>query len=312
MILRSLDDRLVPRMAAGLRRLIDRVTPGRSAAPRATVDVESRRGGLLGLLRDVPQLAALLAALLFLGVAGLFALTRSGDDRVATAPDRPAASTQPSAAAARTVLGPEEGAQIDPYLVQERARLTRAAAADPDERYVALVMLSDYATPTDAATLLGGVDAQRVFLRAKDAGDLAEVLEVPVSAELVSTLSAFYARTAAAKQEDATEFRALADSIEETSAEETAAKQAYVDDSARASAEATAYASDCACVFTVAVEGTAEELLGLASDPQVRGVALADPGVELAALEVLPLAPEQQGVLAPLGGASGLPGEEGQ
>jgi hypothetical protein len=62
-------------------------------------------------------------------------------------------------------------------------------------------------------------------------------------------------------------------------------------------AEASAYASDCACVFAVVVEGTARALAGLLDAPGVRGVEVAGRGTELPGLEVLPLWPEQTGVV---------------
>lgn len=314
MILRSLDDRLVPRMAAGLRRLIDRAT-GRGAASGSAEDSDGagRSGGLLGLLRDVPQLAALLAAVVFLAVAGLYLLARTGDDRVA-APEgelRTPASAPPSLAATDVVLGPQEGDDIAGYLAEAAARTAALAAQDPEDRFLALVSLTDYATPQAAAELLSPVQVREVYARAPEAGELAEVFEVTTSADLAPTLTAFYGRTAAAKRADAAEFQGLADSIEETSPEETAAKQAYVADAARAAAEAAAFAADCACVFAAVVEGPARALAALADDPRVRGLEPADRSATLAGLQVFPLQPQHQGTVPPppVEGALTIPGE---
>jgi hypothetical protein len=311
-ILKSLDDRLVPRMAAGLRRLLDGLTPGGSG----DADEPSGRGGVLGLLRDVPQLAALLAAVVFLAVAGAFLLARSGDDRVTGTAPAPSttASSPPSVSATDVVLGPQVGTAVDAYLARAAARTAQLAVQDGSARSLALVSLTDYLTPQAAAGVLAGVDVRQVYLRAPAAGDLAEVLEVPTPSELIPTLREFYATTAAAKLEDAEEFHGLADSIEETSPEETAAKQAYVADAQRASAEAQAYAADCDCVFAAVVEGPASALAELADDPAVRGVEPADRSARLEALQVFPLWPEHIGVVPPppVPGGPTIPGEEGQ
>ncbi len=316
MSLRDLDDRLVPRLAGGLRRLLDRATPGRSASAAGLEPDGAGRGGLLGLLRDVPQLAALLVAVVFLAAGGLFVLTRSGDDRAVPAPGRPAASSEPSGTSAGTVLGPAEGTAIDDYLARAGDRTTQVATDDPDGRYAALVLLTDYATPAEVSSLLAGVEVRTVYVRAAPAGELAEVFEVSTPSELAPTLQAFYGGTASAKGEDATEFQGLADSIEATSEEENAAKEAYVADAQRASAEATAYSADCACVFTAVVVATAAALSELAGSPEVRGVELAGRGALVDQLQILPLQPEQQGVVAPPpgppGGPASIPDGEGR
>jgi hypothetical protein len=318
MILRSLDDRLVPRMAAGLRRLLDGVTPGRGGGPVTGPSDEepSGQGALLGLLRDVPQLAALLAAVVFLAVAGLFLLVRSGDDRLAAPTPGPtsSATARPSLAASDAVLGPRVGTGIDAYLARAAARTAQLAVQDPAARRLALVVLADYTTPQAVAELLEPVDVRHVYLRAPAAGELAEVFEVTTSGELAPTLSAFYDRTATAKQADAAEFQGLADSIEVTNEEEEEAKQAYLADVERAAAEAAAYAADCACVFAALVEGPARALVALADDPLVRGVEPADRSATLAGLQVFPLQPQHEGVVPPppVPGGPTIPGEDGE
>lgn len=314
MILKTLDDRLVPRMAAALRRLIDRATPGRAAGVDGAET--GGRGGFLGLLRDVPQLAALLVAVVFLAVAGAFLLARSGDDRVAAPPPsaQTSATPRPSVTATDTVLGPREGTAIDGYLARAAARTAQVAAQDGEARLLALVSLNEYVAPQAAADLLAGVDVRQAYLRAPSAGELAEVFEVPTPFELASTLRSFYATTAAAKQEDAREFQGYADTIGETSADETAAKRAFVADAQRATAEASAFAADCACVFALVVEGPAAALAELSRTPAVRGVEPADRSARFEELQVFPLRPEHSGVVPPppVDGGPTVPGQDGQ
>ena len=315
MRLRELDDRLVPRLAGGLRRLLDRVPGVRSrvpppgarpaavpAAPATRqneaadpLDDEARRGGLLGLVRDVPQLAALVVAAVFLS-AGAFVLDRAGDERAAERLDVPGvADGEPLSPSA--VLGPEIGADVAGYLARTREDVAALASRDSEGRYIALVHLSDYVTPAALPTALQGLSVGRVYARVPAAGELAEVLEVPTPDDPVAVLQAVYARTAADKRELEAEFRGLADSIDGTAPQDADDKAAYLADADRVAAEAAAYASGCACVFAAVVEGTAAALARLLDAPSVRGVEVAGRGTELAALEVRPLWPEQSGVV---------------
>jgi hypothetical protein len=313
MRLRELDDRLVPRLASGLRSLLGHVpgvgsrlpAPGppqpvavptrRSAARADPLEEEGAHGGLLGLVRDVPQLAALVVAALFLSV-GAFVLDRAGDERVAERLDVPGVADReplsPSAA-----LGPEVGADVAGYLRRTREDIAALASRDSEGRYIALVLLSDYVAPTALPATLEGRSVGRVYARVPAAGELAEVLEVPTPDEPVAVLQAVYARTATEKREQEAEFRGLAESIEGTAPQDADDKAAYLVDAERVAVEAEAYAAGCACVFAAVVEGTAAALARLLDTPSVRGVEVAGRGTELADLEVRPLWPDQSGVV---------------
>ena len=313
MRLRELDDRLVPRLATGLRRALDRVPgvraripapgpPARVSVPAARpapgpdpLDEEATHGGLLGLIRDVPQLAALVVAAVFLSV-GAFVLERAGDERAAERQDVPgvedAEPVTPSAA-----LGPEVGTDVAGYLSRSREDVAALASRDSEGRYIALVLLSDYIAPEALPTTLQGFRVGRVYGRAAAAGELAEVLEIPTPGDPVTVVRAVFARTAAEKREQEAEFRGLAESIEGTAPQDADDKAAYLVDADRVAAEATAYASSCACLFAAVVEGTAASLARLLDAPSVRGVEVAGRGTELSTLEVRPLWPEQSGVV---------------
>ena len=312
MRLRDLDDRLVPRMAVSLRNAIDRLPGRRSAASLEHVpppvpvpsrppvdagfddDPDAERGGLLGLIRDVPQLAALVIAAVFLA-AGAFVLQRSGEDRAEQAGQTASQEQEPDAPS--SVLGPEPGTDVDDYLARTRADTTALAARDGSGRYIGLVLLSDYVTPTALEATVQGFGIGQVTLRAPSAGDLAEVIVVPTPGDPRAVLRAVYERTAADKREQEAEFRGLAESIEGTGPQEQEERAAYEVDARRVAAEAAAYASDCACVFAVVVEGTATALAGLLDAPGVRSVEAAGRGSELDALEITPLWPEQTGTV---------------
>lgn len=308
MRLRDLDDRLVPRMAAGLRRAVDRLPRRRAEQPAAMADAsrvddrrdgfdddpDAERSGLLGLVRDVPQLAALVVAALFLA-AGAFVLQRSSDE----APDGSGvtAGQEAEPLAPSSALGPETGTDVAGYLSRTRAETVALAARDGSGRYIGLVLFDGYLTPAQLATSVQGFGIGQVLLRAPVAGELAEVLVVPTPGDPAAVLRAVYERTAADKREQEAEFRGLAESIEGGAPQDAEERDAYLADAQRVAAEAAAYASDCACVFAVVVEGTADALAGLLEAPGVRGVEVAGKGTELLDLEVRPLWPEQAGVV---------------
>lgn len=311
-MLRDLDDRLVPRVAAGLRRLLGRVPGVRSrlpepvVAPTAVTSPRTTRGGdplgedaghggLLGLVRDVPQVAALVVAAVFLG-AGAFVLDRAADQRAEQRLDVPGVE-QAAPAAPSQALGPDVGADVTAYLDRTRQDTLALAQTDGDGRYIALVQLADYVTPAALEEALQGLGVGQVYVRAPAAGELAEVIEVPTPSDPVQALRAVYERTAAERRAQEQEFRGLADSIEGTAPQDADDKAAYLADADRVAAEAMAYGAACACVFAAVVEETAAALAGLLETPAVRSVEVAGRGSELAALEVRPLWPEQSGVV---------------
>ena len=194
-----------------------------------------------------------------------------------------------------TALGPPEDADVDAWFAAAQARATKVSGATPELPSLALVSLTRTLTPPEAVRLAGGTGLQtpRAYLRAPVSAGLPEELSVEVPADLASTLEAIYEATAARKTRDTAAFLELATSI--GAAGDQDARQTAVDAAALSGQEADAYATGCACVFALVVEGPAATLARLRAQPEVRGVELAARGASLLDLQVDPLAPSATG-----------------
>ena len=308
MRLRDLDDRLVPRMAAGLRSMLDGVSGGgqeilgRGGALRRLDDRFASRGPLK-LLRDVPQLALLIVTAVFLaGTGAALALQepQTGRDQVTDAVQRDASLP--------LVLGPAVGQDIDQHFAAAAGRLAEVAEDDPDAEHLALVSLTDPLTPEQTAAFAeeGAVEVRAAYLRAPVPGAPEEISFEPPG-DLVEGLREIFSQTALRKAEDQQELLAQAETIPPGTPEEEAFRRQFVADARMAGLEAAAYRIGCPCVFAMVVEGEARVLAALAKAAGVRGVELAPKGAELSALDVQPLAPTEKGVVAP----PPIPGSEG-
>lgn len=305
----ALDERFVPVLAAALRSLVDgsarrRTRVGRRwEAARAALS-DPRGGGFLrrlddryassgplGLLREVPQIGILLVAAVFLGGAGV-ALARSGPD----ADDR---ARQVQAAIADGVVpavGPEPGVGVADHLAGSRARVASLNRADPDRRYTALVSFVAYAKVEDIADLVSEVDVRRVYVRARSAGPLSEVIPIAVD-DLVPDTLEVYGALAKRKATDQEANLSQARSITSTAASELAFKAEFVQQAAVEGKEAAAFRTSCACVFNVLVEGTARDLADLLQTGGVRAVDVAVAGATPDQVEVRYFLPDDKGVV---------------
>lgn len=307
MSLRNLDDRLVPRLAAMLRSLLDAVS-GRGATVRRRAERWLTGGGALRrlddrvastgplkLLRDVPQLGVLVVAAVFLAGTGAALTLRSPENvRVRQAQEQQAGGT--------LSLGPAVGVQIDPHFREARERVTGLAESDPDGRYLALVSLNKALTPEGVGQLLddSGMQVQRAYLLAPVEGE-AEVIVFQSPGDVVAALQRVFAETAVRKAKEQQDLLETARTIEPATPEEQAFRDLYEADAQTAGEEAAAYRTGCACVFALVVEARASELAVLPALPVVRGVEVAPRGAELPALDVRPLKPTEQGVVEPPG-----------
>lgn len=302
---RELDRQLVPTAARALRRLLAgggrlrgraagelrrRTTTAGAAAAR--LDDRATATGPLRLLRDLPQVAVLVVAAVFLaGTAAAVLLTEP-------APPQTPAAPPPSALDSVVRLGVDPGSDVDLTLEQSRVVLDDVAERLPDTRLIALVHLSRYVSSDELLAVLEGVSPLRFYLRAPTAGPDAEIIAIPVQEETAATvLPALCAATSSRKAEDARNFATLAETIEPASPEEAAGKADFEAESVRAAAESEAFAGPCTTGFAAVVEGAAGDLRGLLERDGVRGVEVAPAGVLLADLDVQPLLPETTGVV---------------
>lgn len=313
MSLRDLDAKLVPRLAVLLRSALD-ATGRRRDAVRAGVRrrgqalVSAQKGGLLQrlddryastgplkLVRDVPQLGLLLVASVFLAGTGA-ALALSGPATTREVDEGRQDSVLPLS------LGPAVGADIDAHFVAARERLLGVANRDGDGRHLALVSLNKALAPDEVGTLLAGsgLELRRAYLMASVSGLPEEIVFQTQDDDVVAALDRVFAETAKRKLQEQQDLLETARTIEPGTPEEEAFRRLYLTDAQTAGEEAAAYGSDCACVFALVVEAPARELAELLALPVVRGVEAAPRGAELAALDVRPLQPSQQGVVRPL------------
>jgi hypothetical protein len=307
--LRDLDARLVPRLAGLLRALLDGISGWRQAvADRArAVAAASRAGrlrrlddryasrGPLTLLREVPQLGLLLIAVVFLAGAGAV-VALSGPDSASTRQQAQQETALP------LDLGPAVGTEIDPHFAAARERLMALSRRGPEARHLALVSLNTGLTPEETVELLGdsSLVVRRAYLRAPVTGD-PEVIVFQTQEELMTGLRQVFAEIAVRKAKEQQDLLGTAETIEGGTPEEEEFRSLYVADARLAGEEAAAYRASCACVFALVVEGEVRELAELPALPVVRGVELAPRTADLTALDIRPLAPSEQGVVAPRG-----------
>ncbi len=279
--LSELDDRLLPVWARRVQAARDVVvaTPAPSAVLQG-LDERYAGSGALRVVRDAPALGALAAVAVLLAGAGTsVALSLSTAGAVEAGP--PA-----------VVLGPPLGADADAALAQAHVAAVDRARRAPGTRSPALLSLREQLTVGQVAGLLveSTLEVRRVLVRAPVAGT-PELLTVEVAADPPRTLQALLAATA---QRKAAEVREL---LQQASSAAPGERASYEAAAATAGQEAAAYASDCACVLALLVEGTAAELAELPALPVVRGVELAPPGTAADAVELRPLAPGVTGVV---------------
>lgn len=292
MNLRELDARIVPRAAAGLRALLDGVADGRMAATErlarsrlGRLDDRFATRGPLRLLRDVPQLGLLVAALLLLSGTGLALSQR--DDR-----------TDPTVARAPSVglvLGPPVGTDAEAHLA-EAAGLLRDL--DPTARHLALVSLRSALTPEQTGALLerAGLGLERAYLRAEVPGRPEQIV-FQTPGDVVAGLQQVFSATAVRKADEQRDLLATAAALDGASGPELEIKAQYQQDAGTAGAEAAAYRAGCACVFALLVNAEAQSLVELLDMPEVRGVEAAPRGAAVAALSVRPLRPAETGTV---------------
>lgn len=278
--LRSLDDRVLPRLTRGLNRILGRAPRGADTAPagagRPPADPAAiRRGRVLGSV-------AVLGVVAVVGTA----VYVSGDT---PAPDRTVGDV--------VRVGAVEGAQVAQYTDAARAELRGIVSAGTAEAY-ALVSLRGYATPAGVLPLLADVETVRVFVRLP----LPQV-QTPIVSFGVRTpaadIPAAMARIAAEREASATEDEKAAARLSGDDPQERALQKFYTDSVALDRAEASAYRSRCACVYAVVVKATPLRLQHLSTRAGVRVVDAAPEVWRLDRTVFLPLLPEQTTVVAP-------------
>jgi hypothetical protein len=280
--LHALDDRVLPRLARGLNRILGRTATGPpetvydDGVPAASAPEDgNRRGRVLG----------------GLAVTGVAAVVASA---VYVSWDTP----PPDVTVGEVVrVGAAEGDQVPLYTDRARAELRALVTAGTAEAY-ALVSFRGYATPGGVVPVLRDVETVRAFVRLPVAGVQTPIVSFGVQTPAVD-IPAAMARVAAQREAAALEDEKTAAGLSGDDARERALKAFYTDNARLDRAEASAYRQGCACVYAVVVRATPVRLAELAGRAGVRVV---DPAPEIRRLDrtvFLPLLPEQMAVVAP-------------
>ena len=310
MKLEDLDSRYVARAAdrvgKAARRLAERRQ--RTAAVVQAVDVRSLRSldsrfaahGPLALVREVPQLGFVaIAALLFAASVAVVDQT-SAQNRArarAAAADQVVVPGQDTDVqlAGRSSLGPDVGDSTNKYQ-NAAVRSLREASKQKGSR-VALISLTRYLTPTEAASSFSAYDVTRVYLRARAAGKEAVQLPVDIKGPLLADLTKEYASLVPLRRAAEKSYQGYVDTLTVTTKEEASFKELYAQFARSSALEAHEYATGCACVFAVVVFATPDQLVALGGTPGVRTVDVAGQGLRTTDLEIRPLLPEIHGVV---------------
>ena len=257
-LLRELDRRLLPPLAQGLTRL-----------GNGPVRLRVLTGAAL-----VSSAAVLVTA--------VWAADRPGGDLTAGEVTR---------------VGVVEGESIPGYVQSSRTELASMVGAPPGsgEETYALVALSAYLAPDRLAPVLSGVSVSEVFGRVPLPDTQTQIVRIP-ALRLPEDVVATMAEVAERKDREAHDFEARSAALTGDDDEARRLRLVYDSGARVALAEATAYRSQCSCVYAAVVRATPSALQRVAGRPEVRAV---DPAPEVSRLEravFSPPLPEQEDI----------------
>jgi hypothetical protein len=305
--LADLDEKYVGQAAERIGRAVRGLTQGRQRAASSldvtslsTLDSRFATKGPLAMVRDVPQLGFVaIAGLLFAASVAVLDQTSAQNResaRRSTADQQVVAPTGGGIVlAGRSSLGPDVGDKTNAY--RNSAIVSLREASKTIGARVALVSLTNYLTPAQAATTFTGVGVTRVYLRARAAGAEAVQLPVDIKGPLLGDLTKQYAALVPIRRAAEKSYQGYVDTLTVTTKEEASFKDLYAQFARSSAIEAQAYATGCACVFAVVVSATPDQLLALATEQGVRAVEVAGAKLSTADLEIRPLLPEIHGVV---------------
>lgn len=304
--LATLDQRFIaaaaPRVARALDTAGERVRRARESVQ--DIDLRDLKGlddryatkGPLAILREIPQLLAVLAGIVL--VIGTIAAAHDRSTHQQTAEDQTVTTTDGDTVTAGgptsvVVLGPTVGKPANDYVALASKSLDDAAVAAPDEQRLALVTLTSYTRPQQAAGIVAGLVVQRAWVRDSGAGRLAPPMPVDVTGDAVTALRAYYGRTAKGQADAAGQYQQLAD----TTTNDPTYKAFYEQFATLSRRQAQAFGHDCACVYSFAVLATPTQLQQLRTRPGVRAIEVAGRGARLSGVDITTLLPEVKGLV---------------
>ncbi|WBB91849.1 hypothetical protein [Verrucosispora sp. WMMC514] len=258
-LLRKLDQRLLPRLAATVTRLGN--GPGRTP--------------LLGWVAMLSCTAVLATAVLATGGPPV--------------PDRTVGEV--------TRVGVVEGDSIPRYEATAAADLAALAGSLGDGTY-ALVSLTEYLTPDRLAAVVGDVGVAVVFGRVPLPQRQTEIVRIPAQ-RVPEDVTAGMIKLAERKEREAADYRARATALGGGGPTERELRGLYLSGAQVAAAEAAAFRAECACLYALVVRAEPAKLRGVAARSGVRVVDPAPEVRRLERTVFTPPLPEQRDVVRP-------------
>ncbi|MGC5051928.1 hypothetical protein ACLQ2S_10815 [Micromonospora sp. DT48] len=259
-LLRKLDQRLLPRLAATVTRL--------SHGPS--------RGPLLGWVATLSCATVLATAMLATGGP-------PGQDQTVGEVTR---------------VGVVEGDSIPRYEATAAADLAALAGRSLDDGTYALVSLTEYLTPSRLAAVVGDVGVAFVFGRVPLPERQTEIVRIPAQ-RVPEDVTAGMIKLAERKEREAADYRARATALGGGAPTERELRDLYLSGARVAAAEAAAYRAECACLYALVVRAEPAKLRGVAARSGVRVVDPAPEVRRLERTVFTPPLPEQRDVVRP-------------
>lgn len=292
--LRDLDDKIVPRIAEALDRVARRFPkPPEPTGPLPVilrlrrVDDRWTAAGPLALLRDVPQLGAVLI--------GALLLTNGITWRVRQDPVRPPGQAAESPAPGEDTvpddgtLGPDLGERVSDYVKTTQARLRAAMPGSPDGTAVAVVSFAGYRTPEQVARSVGTLQVHRILYRAPVALPEGPVKQAPVQ-DVIADSKREFRRLAAERDAEAKELRKVARTIENDPAQ----KAEDLRNAAIAEREVAILRGPCACIYGVVVRARLRLLADALNLTAVRAIDVSNVDAKVEDFTFTALLPEDR------------------
>lgn len=290
---RDLDDKYLPALAKRLDGLIHRI-PDPLPEPTGPLPIVKRlrrvddrwaRRGPLALMRDVPQLGAVVVAALVLAGAATVNVRNDRAERLATRADGGEQAEDPED---ETRLGPEINESVGAYIDGTEAKFRRIGTA-PDGMVVAVVSFRSYLTPEQVRDLAKTVQVRRIFYRAPlPIGQTTP--QTTAVEDVVRDSRKDFARVAGVHAREGRELLRVAKTIDNDPAQ----KAEHEKDGKFQLKVAATLKGRCACIYGIVVRTKIKMLYDVRTLGNVRAVDVSRVGGEIDDYDYSALLPEEK------------------
>jgi hypothetical protein len=296
--LKRLDDRFLPELARRLDEVVQKLpSPPEPAGPAPLVvrlrrvDDRWTRRGPLALLREVPQLGAvLLGALLMVGLVTAKVRMKPERPPATAAEETPGPDDEVIPGEAGGHVGPEIGDKVAIYVAEAKARLLRQAAGAPDGEVAAVISFESYRTPEQLREIVGHLVIRRVLFRAPLRLPAGEIHTVRVRRKAIVETRKEMRHAAAVRAAQAGELLRVAATIENDPVQ----KEDQERDAAVFQREAKILQGECTCVFAVVVRAKLRLLAELLAVPGIRVIDAGERDVPIDTYEFSAVMPDEK------------------